>query len=305
MRKILFFEPNLNERGTSVATYDYAYFNETILNNKSTIVSLKNANLTSYDKFKNQFEVILIDNIKQISEIQCDFFYTLKYGYNDGVMHSNAKNLIHVVFPSFDPHGDKYVYVSKWLSENHGNNYPYVSHMVNLPTLNDDYKSFFNIKDQIVIGWYGGNNFEIPFARQAVIDAASKRKDITFLFMNQDSFCDLENVIFISGTTDQEQKVAFINTCDVMIHARERGETFGLAIAEFSSKNKPIITYSLSPERNHIDILNNKGIYYSNYNDLINILLNIQLSDMKNKDWNQYKEYTPENIIQQFNNVFL
>ena len=77
------------------------------------------------------------------------------------------------------------------------------------------------------------------------------------MFMNQDPFCDIDNVLFIEGTTDQEQKVAFINTCDVMIHARERGETFGLAIAEFSSQNKPIITYSLSPERCHIDILGN------------------------------------------------
>jgi glycosyltransferase involved in cell wall biosynthesis len=305
MKTVLFFDPNLNERGTSIATYDYAYFNEKLLGNKSIIVSLNNSELKSYNKFKNQFETILVDNINEISNIHCDFFYTLKYGYNDGIIHSKAKNLIHVVFPSFDPHGEKYVYVSKWLSESHGHNYPYVPHMVNLPIVNNDYKSFFNIQDQIVIGWYGGNNFEIPFAQKAVIDIANTRKDIIFLFMNQDPFCNLENVIFIDGTTDQEQKVAFINTCDIMIHARERGETFGLAIAEFSSKNKPIITYSLSPERNHINILGDKGIYYSDYNDLINILSNIQLSDIKDKEWNCYQDFTPEKVISQFNNIFL
>jgi len=177
--------------------------------------------------------------------------------------------------------------------------------MVNLPEVKSNFKEFFNIKNQLVIGWYGGNNFEIPFAKQAVIDVASKRKDIVFLFMNQDSFCDLENVIFIAGTTDQYQKVSFINTCDIMIHARERGETFGLAIAEFSSKNKPIITYSLSPERNHIEILQDKGIYYSNFNELSNILFNIQHSDIKNKEWNCYQKFTPEIVINQFNQVFL
>jgi glycosyltransferase involved in cell wall biosynthesis len=177
--------------------------------------------------------------------------------------------------------------------------------MVDLPNIGEDFKEFFNLKNQLVIGWYGGNNFEIPFARQAVIDIAFKRKDITFLFMNQEPFCDLSNVIFIDGTTDQEQKVAFINTCDVMIHARERGETFGLAIAEFSSKNKPIITYSLSPEKCHIDILGDKGIYYTDYLSLYNILSNIQLSDVKGKEWNCYQDFTPENVMNKFNQVFL
>ena len=123
--------------------------------------------------------------------------------------------------------------------------------------------------------------------------------------MNQDPFCDLKNVIFIKGTTDQEQKVAFINTCNVMIHARERGETFGLAIAEFSTKNKPIITYSLSPERNHIEMLKDKGIHYTDYNSLYTILINIQKSDIEEKEWDCYQEFTPEKVIEQFNKIFL
>ena len=305
MKTVLFFDPNLNERGTSIATYDYAHYNETVLGNKSIITSLNNAELKSFDKFNSRFETHIFDSFSQIQNYPCDYFYSLKYGFNDNKLHPNAKNLVHVVFPSYEPHGDVYAYVSKWLAENHGNKSPYVPHMVNLPEVESNFKEFFNIKDQLVIGWYGGNNFEIPFAKQAIIDVASKRKDIIFLFMNQDSFCDLPNVIFIEGITDQEQKVAFINTCDVMIHARERGETFGLAIAEFSTKNKPIITYSLSPERNHIEILKDKGIYYSTYEELFNILSNIQHSDIINQEWNCYQDFTPEKIIQQFNQIFL
>lgn len=37
------------------------------------------------------------------------------------------------------------------------------------------------------------------------------------------------------------EKTTFINTCDAMLWARHDGETFGLAIGEFSSKNKPVI----------------------------------------------------------------
>jgi glycosyltransferase involved in cell wall biosynthesis len=305
MKKVLFFDPHLNERGTSIATYDYAYYNETILGNKSIIASLTSSELKSYNKFNDRFEVIMCKDTAELSNIECDYMYVLKFGTNDGVLHKDAKNLVHVVFPSYDPHGDVYAYISKWLAEAHGKNSPFVPHMVNLPEVKEDFKDFFKIKDKLVVGWYGGDNFDIPFAQQAVIEAASKRSDIVFLFMNQTAFCDIDNVIFVKGTTDQEQKVAFINTCDVMIHARERGETFGLAVAEFSSKNKPIITYFDSPERNHLVQLRDKGIYYSNYSELLNILLNIQLSDIQHKEWNQYTDFTPEKVINQFNNVFL
>jgi hypothetical protein len=305
MKKVIFFDPNLNERGTSVATYDYAHYNETILGNKSIIVSLNKAELKSYEKFNKRFETHLINSFLDIQQIKGDYFYSLKYGFNDGNLHPEARNLVHAVFPSYDLHGDVYAYVSKWLAESHGKGQPYVPHMINLPEVKEDFKEFFNIKDQLVVGWYGGNNFELQFAKQAVIDIVNKRDDIIFLFMNQDPFCDLENIIFINGTTDQEQKVAFINTCDVMIHARERGETFGLAIAEFSTKNKPIITYSLSPEQNHIEILQDKGIYYSNYNELYSILDDITHNDITQKEWNCYQEFTPEKVMKQFNNVFL
>jgi hypothetical protein len=309
MKTVLFFDPNLNERGTSVSVYDYAHYNEIILGNKSIIASYNNSEKKSYQKFKDRFDIYLIDQFQDITSIidntKSEYLHIEKYGYRDHQCTDNIKNLVHVVFPSYDPHGDVYAYISEWLAITSGNNSPFVPYMIDLPNVEENFNDFFNTNDKLVVGWYGGNNFEIPFVRQAVIDVAKRRKDIIFLFMNQEPFSDLENIIFISGTTDQEQKVAFINTCDVMIHARERGETFGLAIAEFSTKSKPIITYSLSPERNHIETLGDKGIYYTDYNSLYDILSNIQHSDIKEKEWNCYQEYTPEKVMSQFNNVFL
>ena len=101
-----------------------------------------------------------------------------------------------------------------------------------------------------------------------------------------------------------EEKVTFINTCNVMIHARERGETFGLAIAEFSTKNKPVITCYNAPERNHIETLGERGIYYKDYESLYTILINIKHSDLEG-DWNCYREFTPEAVIYKFNDIFL
>jgi hypothetical protein len=328
MKTVLFFDEHLNERGCSVSTYDYAHYNEVILGNKSIIASYKTAELTTYNKIKNRFnEIYLVNNFNELENIKCDYVYGQKFGYNDAKLVSSAKNLVHAVFPSYDPHGDVYAYISKWLAlglkegsikceftptpdpSTIKGDIPFVPYMIDLPNNNNNFKEFFNINlEELVIGWYGGiNSFdgELGIARQVVIDVAKKRKDIKFIFVNQEAFCDAENIIFVEGTTDLEQKVAFINTCDMMLHARGRGETFGLAIAEFSTLNKPIITYGNSRERNHIMTLGDKGFYYYDYNSLYDILMNIQKSDIEGREWNCYQEYTPKKVMDKFNNIFL
>jgi len=304
--KIAFHSNQLGIRGTEIALYDYALYNEEILGNKSIIISDKNADLSTYEKFKNRFKVFLYKDFSEVEIIvqdeKVDCVYYIKAGFNDGKLVRNAKNLVHCVFKHNEPHGDVYAYVSKWLSNEMSNGeIPYVPHMVNLPKHKLNYRDNFNLSSELVVGSYGGNNFEIPFARQAVIDIAKKRKDIVFLFMNQDPFCNLANVMFIEGTADLDEKVAFINTCDFMIHARERGETFGLSIAEFSTLGKPIITYRDSPERNHIDVLGENGIYYRNYQELYNILDNLIVFS----DINCYHDYTPEKVMNKFKQIFL
>lgn len=54
-------------------------------------------------------------------------------------------------------------------------------------------------------------------------------------------------------------RCAFIRTCDAMLHARMSGETFGLAIAEFSAHNRPVLTSSVHHDhhmaRSHLDTM--------------------------------------------------
>ena len=90
-----------------------------------------------------------------------------------------------------------------------------------------------------------------------------------------------------------------------MIHARTRGETFGLSVAEFSFHNKPVITYGQSPERNHLDLLNEYAIVYNNEDELIKILKNIPTIIRKSKNWKAYSEYTQEKVMKIFEKVFL
>ena len=305
--KIAFHSNQLGLRGTEVSLYDYAIGNRNILGNESIIISDAKADLTTLDKFRAQFPVYLYNDFNEVEKIidqeKIDAFYIQKAGFNDGKLVKNAKNLVHTVFKHNEPHGEVYAYISEWLSQEMSNGkFDFIPYMINLPDHNLNYRTALGLENKLIFGWYGGDNFEIPFARQAVIDIAKKRNDVVFLFMNSTPFSNEPNIYFINSTYDLDEKVAFINTCDAMIHARERGETFGLAIAEFSSKGKPVITYGNSPERNHNMVLGDKGFYYSNYDELYTLLDNFIVPP-----WgcNCYQEFTPEKVMNKFKKVFL
>ena len=121
--------------------------------------------------------------------------------------------------------------------------------------------------------------------------------------MNINKFCeDHEQIIHLPGSYDMLYKSKFVNTCDAMLHARLGGETFGLAVAEFAQSNKPVITYELSGEANHIEMLGERGIYYRNYDDLKDILNNIDSYIKYDDYYKSYKDNSPETIMSKFDN---
>jgi glycosyltransferase involved in cell wall biosynthesis len=196
---------------------------------------------------------------------------------------------------------------SKWLSKITNYQIPYVPYMVTLPNNEQDLRQYLNIpKDALVLGRNGGwETFDLSWVKDSILEVLYKRSDIYFIFQFTEPFIKHERVIFLPGTSDLDEKVSFINTCDAMLHARYIGESFGLSCAEFSIKNKPIITYSESPEKNHIDILGEKGIYYSNKNDILEILLSLDKKYLNSNEWNMYQDYTPEKVVEQFKNIYL
>lgn len=316
---IAFHSNQLGLRGVEVALYDYALYNEEILGNKSIIISDANSDLRAYDKFKNRFDVLLYEDFKEVQnhvdKQKIDIVYYQKAGNYDGKLVTNAKNVVHSVFQLHQPHGEVYAYISKWLAQKmSAGNLPYVPYIVDILKYdhNQDYRDFFGIpKDAIVFGYYGGSDsFNIDFAKRAVIEVAKKRKDIYFLFMNSEEFGEsLNNVLFLEGTTDFDKKIGFINTCDACLHARNGGESFGLTVAEFSSKNKPVITTSYCTvalnDLAHLDMLGEKAVVYNSYEDLVEILTNFNDIKKIRSDWNCYNQYNPESVMKIFKNVFL
>ena len=87
--------------------------------------------------------------------------------------------------------------------------------------------------------------FLIPYGKYY-----QREKIFISFFKNTPRFYDHPNIIHAQATADMEYKTKFINTSDAMIHARLEGESFGLSCGEFSIRNKPVITWDGSHERN-------------------------------------------------------
>jgi hypothetical protein len=314
--KIAFHDNSLSLRGTTVAIYDWAYWTRHYLGVDPIIMyDTKHPanNGDVIEKFKKEFLVFGYDKKSQIDEIlsknNCESFLMEKGGKPDGIISTVSKNLVNAisVCSVSDIHGDIYAMGSKWLSKVTNYEIPYVPYMVDLPDIDADMREELGIpKDALVIGRNGGSDtFDIPFVKQAIQSVLNERKDIWFIFQLTDKFIDHDKVIFLPGSSDMNTKVRFINTSDAMLHARYVGESFGLSCAEFSVRNKPIITYEKSPERNHIDTLDEKGIYYENYSDILHILRNLDKKEINSLEWNCYQDYTPEKVSQKFKEVYL
>ena len=314
MKTVVFFERQLCERGTTIALFDYAYYNETILNNKSIIFYEKNSpknNSLVIEKFSKRFQVFAVEEFKDIDKvlldnsIDCDLIYILKYGTIDGRISNRFKTGVHCVFECWEPHGDVYASISpqlKW----YNSSIPVVPHIVSLPDHDRDMREELGIpQNALVYGRHGGlETFSISYVQQAVYRVALQNPEIFFIFVNTDRFCEtLPNIIHLQQIIDIEKKVEFINTCDAMIWGRTEGETFGLAIAEFSIRNKPVFCCK-SGDLAHIDKLGDKAIIYDE-NTIESMLTHFDREDSKNKDWNAYRDYSPEKVMEIFNNVFI
>lgn len=315
--KIGFHTNSLTLRGTEIALYDYAVHNQTMLGNESVVFYRQHnpANQSVLDKFTKQFNVLTYDGQDQLNRLieqhGIDLAYFIKSGERDDVICSSAPSLIHAVFPTHpnEFHGDKYAFVSEWLSKEYSNKkIPFVPHMIQLPDHANDLRSHLAIPSSAtVIGSYGGaDSFNLTFVQEAIIQALKKRNDLYFLFMNITPFAEHERLLFLPGNSDLDFKVRFINTCDGMIHARGIGESFGLSCGEFSIKGKPVITYTMSPQRSHIEILGSKAILYKRKRDLECIFLEFDQRVQHQQNWDAYStHFSPAPIMQQFKAAFI
>ncbi len=318
MRRIVFHSNQISVRGSEVALYDYAKYNESILGNESIIVygrARPDNDAGVIEKFKKSFPVHDYGDFSEVDELirrtRADLLYCIKGGWPDGKISQLVPTMVHAVFPTKprEFHGSAFAFVSAWLAKTSSNNRaPAVPHIVKLPDINGDLRGELNLpKSATVFGCHGGNDsFDIRFVKNSIPAILSARDDVHFLFLNITPFITHPRVRFLPGTADMKYKVRFINSCDAMLHARALGESFGLACGEFSVRNKPVLTYAKSVQRNHIEVLGKKALLYDGPKSLKKLLLEFSKTEMAQKDWDCYsKLFSPENVMRQFDEHFI
>ena len=227
-----------------------------------------------------------------------------------------VRTFVHAVFEATTPHGSVYARISPCVPAQVGDRsgrqaVPVVPHIVRPVSLaGPDLRAQLGIpQTATVFGRHGGyETFNIPEARAAVLKVALSRPDLYFLLLNTRPLVPggkggLKNIIYLDAMVDDEGKAAFIRTCDAMLHARLDGETFGLAVAEFSVMNKPVITSSAHVQHGdadfHLKTLGTQGLYYHDTRSCEQLLLEFDRDAARRKDWNAYRRFEPPLVMEQ------
>ena len=282
---VAFHTNTLGVRGSETAVWDYANFNETILGNRSILClreELCDEVNPVFAKWKARFPILSYRSKRELSEKllsqDASVLYQIKPGPFDGFVIPGVRNCIHSMFLSDEFHGDRFAYVSRWAAMvMTGRGDSFVPHLVpRLPSQQNLREKLGIPKSARVFGRHGGwETFNIPFAREAVARHARGHPGDHFIFLNTEPIREgrkLPNIHYLAATVDPEEKAEFLATCDAMLHARWHGETFGLAVGEFAVLGKPVITFSESRERAHLEMLGKQALLYRNADELAKIL---------------------------------
>ena len=313
---VAFHSNSMSLRGSENALWDYAKFNETILGNHSLIChpgKLENPENPTYSKWRARFPLIPYQTKAELSsklkDRGVDILYQIKPGPYDGFIVPRVKNCIHAMFLSDEFHGDAFAYVSRWCSRvMTGGEESFVPHFVPKLESKENMRGKLGIPTKAkVFGRHGGaDTFNIPFVRKAVLQHAQKNSDDHFLFLNTQPIREtekLKNVHYLAPTIDPEQKAQFLGTCDAMLHARQHGETFGLAVGEFAVLGTPVITFSESRERAHLEMLGKQALLYRNVGELAGILREFRPHKTHGTEYEIFAD--PKVVMEQFRKKFL
>lgn len=268
---------------------------------------------TGYDKkmadrmIRDGVPVVKIPLDADFGEV--DAMYHVKSGEFDGYVPRGTRYWVHAVFNAAQPHGDRYAAVSRWLG--HRDGAPFVPHIVQVADDQKDLRTELGIpKDAFVFGRFGGfETFNIPWVWRAIKLMVQRHKNVYFLFANTDVKLKHEQIIGLPTIYDAEvplevQKRRFINTANVMLHARVGGETFGIAVGEFAVCGKPVLTYARSPEQAHIDMLS-RPLCYHTRRDLVRWMEKGITGGFPAEDGGYYRQCTPEHVMAIFDERFI
>ena len=313
---LAFHSNSMSLRGSENALWDYANLNETILGNHSVIcypAKMEDTENPTFSKWKARFPLVpyrtKVELTSKLKERGVDMLYQIKPGPYDGFVVPGIKNCIHSMFLSDEFHGDSFAYVSRWCSKvMTGREESFVPHFVSQLESEVGLREKLGISTKArVFGRHGGwDTFNIPFVREAVVRHARQNPEDHFVFLNTEPIREgenLTNIHYLSATVDTVEKAKFLATCDAMLHARWHGETFGLAVGEFAVLGKPVLTFSESRERAHLEMLGNQALLYRHASELTKMLRNFRPHRTQGTEYEIFGD--PKAVMELFQKKFL
>ena len=337
--RIGFLDNQICERGSTWQSYLYAKYARTILGHSSALLyptarymyddsawtrrkRLWLAKFSSKyrDKIRVHYDAKIANRIirdgMEVIQVpldgdfsQFDAIHHFKFGLDDTFRPRGTRYWVHAVSNGSQPHGERYAAVSSWLGRVSG--IPFVPNLIECPEDTADLRSELGIPaDGIVFGRYGGRQtFDIPWAWDAIHQSLAEVSNIFFLFANTDVKLKHERIFDLPTMYDGEvpleiQKRRFVNTSNAMLHARELGETFGIACGEFAVCGKPIVTYAKSPERSHIEMLSHP-VFYQDAAELKRAIALVAAGDAPPENGGAYRDCTPDKVMKIFDDVFI
>ena len=321
---IAFHLDNFNERGVVRSTVDYADLTEQILGHKSVIVAPNGYSCNfslcpsiMEQRVRERFPVFMYSKTQQLDQVLkkagADFLYVQKEGSKKGVWSNHIPTGVHCIFLEGEPHGARFAGISKWLAQELSIRLQKDIPFVSLP-ISGTQKPVQNLRRRLripqkatVFGRYGGYaSFNLTFVHRTIEDILRIRPDVYFLFMNTEPFLKHPRIIYLPASVHIQHKVDFIHACDAMIHARARGESFGLSVAEFLYQGNPVFAWHDGIDKNHCLMLEHTRGLYKNARDLQQKILAFDRNDHSPEQYKQATQpYRPEVVMKQFEEVFL
>lgn len=207
---------------------------------------------------------------------------------------------IHVtwaVFRVWKPHGDYYLYVSKWNFKANlvnrmrrrvlslGAQSPqrtqvsYAPHFLEVQIgCGEEFRNLVGVpKEAKLIGRVGGRTeFSDPAAQSAVKKVLAAHENIWFVFASTDQFVRHPRAVFIDRL-DRLELWNFYAACDLLLNGRLMGESFGLGIVEALRLDKPVLAphpaRNRRMDKNHVSLLRRHGLLYRSEDELVRKLV--------------------------------
>jgi hypothetical protein len=285
--KFCFLDWVVDGRGMSQSLYNYALrlnVDVEILVGKIDNSARESFEPSAISRLKKKFVVTRFDGLSELTSTvrlrSCNAVYVQHLSakpqpFVKAIQDGGAKVSFHCMGWCSHRQGDSFATISEWASKRFHQPH-YVPLMVN-PCLSDSvanrtvFRSSIGVSETDTLVCYLGSkhSFDHNIVRQLFSNVSwmSEYPRIHFAFMPRPEwFSQIHwRMHFVPFSTNELSKYEYIKACDGMLHGRSNGESFGMAVAEFASCNKPVITASAQSsgggyETAHLEHLKSKAL---------------------------------------------